>query len=738
MNIINLIKKWLFKEEKIGIINIGDIIQIPGREYFKEEPGKTTQIDIYKEEYLKILSRRKLITSKQLSFDNLDELMLMNIDLVLRLFLDEEELQHKIVDVRTKVNMYIDKEIKIKKLKLYLNDINNMETETIQKLIALKELAKGKRVPHINRFILNEKINQLTLSFITFLKRKYALQKEIINHQLINNIQPDNIEYCLELATKKYKDLLITATPHVDKKIIDYIENANIDIYSKIAILEKELEMYVYTSKEKAALMHEEVKELTKRRITSNNKEKLLTIIKAIENKYLIFDIYGRNLTSKDDWRNLYKLKFDILTLNINELNESPFIYINNREIKYYEEIISKKIEKILMNDNECIKNIYGNDYKEAIKLIVFELKGVTQFRPHWILYNKLKLALLLSFERKGGIVDFFNDNKIDLTNAIRNFSLNYNHRIFTFADELSLDTCFQIMSAYEDKNNKQTDSLYKLYKLTEKQPQYLVNDGCYFIPDGLVKINVRSASDYYDPLLIEINKKSHKNLVYLPESLEEIHGSIFRTETEPREVLLNDGLKIIYGRAFKGKVFEHLYIPPSVEYISPDSFDFKSINWLHFMDYENSKLLHDEGAMLILIKELFYVVKVNTDQGFEKIENIDLTIYRERIKVALRTNLVDIYLLDNEQKEKLTINAINLEYIKNRWRDNTKDKTPSYYSYDYSGKWQWYTDKNIYSLQVEDAVEILEKITAIIKNEIGYDVKFIEKPNIKTKVKDY
>ena len=61
MNIIDRLKKWFFNEEKVGIINIGDIIQIPGRDYYKDDLAKLNQIDIYKEEYLNILSKRKCL-----------------------------------------------------------------------------------------------------------------------------------------------------------------------------------------------------------------------------------------------------------------------------------------------------------------------------------------------------------------------------------------------------------------------------------------------------------------------------------------------------------------------------------------------------------------------------------------------------------------------------------------------------------------------------------------------------
>jgi len=91
MNIIDRFKKWFFQEEKVGLISIGDIIQIPGREYYKDDLAKLNQIDIYKEEYLNILSKRKLISSKEISFDNLEKEFLMHIELILNLYLNKEQ-----------------------------------------------------------------------------------------------------------------------------------------------------------------------------------------------------------------------------------------------------------------------------------------------------------------------------------------------------------------------------------------------------------------------------------------------------------------------------------------------------------------------------------------------------------------------------------------------------------------------------------------------------------------------
>ena len=61
MKFMDRIRKWLFKEENVGIINIGDLIAIPGRDYYKSDIEKLNKIDSYKEEYLRVLSSKKRV-----------------------------------------------------------------------------------------------------------------------------------------------------------------------------------------------------------------------------------------------------------------------------------------------------------------------------------------------------------------------------------------------------------------------------------------------------------------------------------------------------------------------------------------------------------------------------------------------------------------------------------------------------------------------------------------------------
>ena len=741
MNIINRFKKWFFNEENIGIINIGDLLKIPGREYYKDDLEKLNQIDIYKEEYYKILSKRKLISSKELSFDNLEKEFLMNIQLILNFYLnndiinEQNELESKMIYHNPHeyiyINYYIDKKINLIKLQLYLNDINNMEIETIEKLIALEELSKGKRVALINRMPLNEKINNLKIILDTIHKQKIAISLEINNYLLnlsSNNQSFYNNDEIESFLIKKYQTVYDLAKNYIKEGTLENIAKLDNDISIKIALIEKELEIYVYTHKDDINMLNQELDILDNTKKNLSNQKELLNKIKVIEDKYHIFNEYGRNIVIYDNLYKLYKIKFDILTIDINYLENSPLINENEQAKKFYKDITDKKIQRILMGENSYIEEIYDNDYKEAIKLIAFYLKGsLSQFRLDNILIDKLKLALLLAFDKKDGLVQYFNQNKIRIDDNQR-FSLDYDPRMYKFQEEIPLDTCFQIMTANDDNKHYQFNHpLYKLYKLTANQPQFL-NSNIYDLMEGLISIRINRPLDEDDNILEYINKKAHNKTVIFPQSLEEIDGRLFNKETCPKNIILNRGLKRITNNALKGYEFEHLFLPSSIEYISPDAMDFNSVKWLYFMDYENSKILHDEESLLLIIHNLFNVVKINDDSDYEKIDDNNLNVYRERIKVAIRTNLKDINLYDDRGKEILVINTQDLEIIKNRWRENLKDKKPSYYSYDFSGKWLWYAEKNIYSLQLEDAIQILNRLKTIIKAETGHELTFIKK----------
>ena len=58
MGFINKLKAFFLNEKNVGIINIGDLLQIPGRDYFKDNQAAIDTIDKYKEIYINFLKLR--------------------------------------------------------------------------------------------------------------------------------------------------------------------------------------------------------------------------------------------------------------------------------------------------------------------------------------------------------------------------------------------------------------------------------------------------------------------------------------------------------------------------------------------------------------------------------------------------------------------------------------------------------------------------------------------------------
>lgn len=723
MNIIDRFKKWFFQEENIGLINIGDIIQIPGREYYKDDFAKLNQIDIYKEDYLKILSKKKLISSKEISFDNLEKEFLMHIELILNLYLNKEE-----ISIITTEEAYLKEKINLMKLQLYFNEINNMENETIEKLIALEELSKGKRVPLVNRRLLNEKINNLKMILLSFRNQKVAISIEIKNYLMILNSNSLNEQIDSTYAFKKYEEVHNLAKDFISTNNLFNIDNLNIDYIAKIALIEKELEIYAYLHKKDTNILKQELVNIKNTPITSSNKEQLLERVTIIENKYYVFEEYGRGIITYENLFELYKLKFDILTYNINNLDKNPLIPKTKIEYKCYEEIINKKFECILMGKNTYLNDIYEEKTKQAIKEIAFYLKGIApQKHATSIITDKYRLALLLAFDSENGLVKFFNQNMINTEEAIIKYGAKYNRAVFEFTESIPLDTCFQIVEANEMNNPNDSTHynhpLYRLFKLTNNLPQYTTSGGfkTYFLPEGLKKINTLFLHRT-DPLRNYINLKSNKNTVIFPYTMEEINGHLFYEYIHPVNVILNNGLKIIGDHALKHQQMEHLILPSTVELISRHAFDFQSIKWLYFNDFENSKLLHDKEALRTLIKELFYVFPVGINPKLEEVQD---GVYREYILIGINTTLKDINLYNDKGKQILVINADRLSFNKKRFRSPDIIKKISFFPYKQTITWTDPLELN--TLSLEDINDIIARLQTIIKEELGYNLVFTQ-----------
>jgi len=605
MGFISKLKSFFFNEQEVGIINIGDLMQIPGREYFKDNEEALNLIDKYKEEYLNILQSKKTIYSRDLSFDDLQSEILMNVDLVLEIVGHNRDLYDEIKKPKSK-NI-----IDMIKLKLYLNRIEEMETETIIRLIALKELEKGRRVPHINRNALKEEINILTTNLVIFINQKRAINIETSTY--LSNVVIDN--NANENVDKELMDLIKLAKVYID---ISDVQNMDVKPEIKIAIIERRLEIYCYKHKNEITKLTKEVNDLdnTDLSFTHLKKEDFLRIITDLEAKYEIFRRYGRNVVTQEHLYNLYRVKFDIITFVLEDYNIMPYIKsVTEKEI--YEDIIFKKKEKIIRGKNSTIKEIFGKNEKKAIKYLASLFQEDTRrseiFSEYAIATSSTILKLLLTFDSEYDFRRFYDNILVDTKKNMEYFEDSY----FTWQDKIPLSSLMEFMSPeiateyYMSKDYK-NKYLYNLYYLSKEI------SGSYHLPEGLVSINIPS---YEPPYLVgykinhhylrKIRTETKNKSVFFPDTLENITGDLFGS-TKISKVHFNARLKSISQTLLEPYGQLTIHIPTKLETVGRSTIDLSNIKVIYFFD-EEAKLFNKKNKQS-LCELLYDVFMINAE----------------------------------------------------------------------------------------------------------------------------
>ena len=318
MSVISTIKKWFHKEKNASIINISDVLQIPTREFYNDNPEKLAKIDEYKKEYSKLFSRLKIVTFKELESNDLKDNVMMNINLIIQ------------ICTKTEINESLKQSIDIIKLKMYLSTISDMESETLEKLIALKELQTKRLIHPLNKVTLNGEINHLTNILVILMNQKRAIESMIKAYLLKAN--SNQTEITNDEINKKHDEVLSLATGIID---VSSIVNPEYTKLLKIAMIERELEIYVYKNhNDELKKLNRELEEITKieKYELRKHKQSVLNKITQLEKIYKVYDEYGRGYAIDDAMLNLYRIKFDILTCDINIQKESPFKYENTKE----------------------------------------------------------------------------------------------------------------------------------------------------------------------------------------------------------------------------------------------------------------------------------------------------------------------------------------------------------------------------------------------------------------------
>jgi len=496
------------------------------------------------------------------------------------------------------LNLRINAMIAKEEMSFYENLLKNLQREATLRTVALEQVYK-KEQKNFKIFGIFEKAErirrqQLEEVYETSIERMKISKKiieqqiqSVINSSVSNNKLADIIRAYTsilkdsdvekqkrEILRAKKQKLLEFIKVVLPKEALDADETLDEETEIKeIAKLKAKLEIYAYTKKEEINQLRQRIIELDAMEKADQNREELLKELHDIKIKYKIFERYIK----EEDLEGLYKVKFDVLTSDINRKAMSPFLGMkqDDEEFKYYNQIIQNKIEQIVTAQNPEIKRAFGeNGLQQAVMIIKNILKnGKKTFETESILKDRTLLSLILSFDNKKA----FERMTINKNNADSELY----ELVFELEDMIPLKSIFQFEEGYNNSISTTDNEYLQLYRLyNEQQLKETTLDNCdyfklktYIMPEGIIKI--KKLDEFFKkrgPYRFEseddsfsLNKERYNKLdnfihkirtyakVIMPSTLREIEKGVLNNCSNFYEIELNEGLEEIGDEAFSG-----------------------------------------------------------------------------------------------------------------------------------------------------------------------------------------
>lgn len=592
VHIFNIFKKRLKQNNNKALVNPQNIYPLPNRKDFKHYD----LINKQKQEYLQIINNLDYANILALENTRLNEDVQRTIELLLNLFYKEEYINNDLKDFPKYAVNY-------EKLKLYLNDINNLLTEVIVRIFALKDISHrliSRRVKNSLKLTLD----RLYIIYNVILAEKEALRQNILNYtstysKITKYIKENNITNTINIKNINHLNWLKSILP-IDKQVNIQDEY---DFKNK-ALLEKNMETFTYQKKQELIkevslnndnidleLLLEKAKQAKIERIFKipfkyENKDLLLEEINNLEKHYRMFYEFGRNFITDADLAQVYSLKFSALILSPNQMAlVNAFKYADELAYQNYEKVIFNMLEDIIKGNNKVFVNIFKDNLEEALNLVknIFKriyyvdketIENDNYLDFNYILkeYGLLNFLLALSYEE--GLDNFFHnfyiENKIDS---------NATSLIFEFAQLLPLETICYVLDALNKPIYLKSAYLYKpylidkqyydLYKLYQKH----FSKDKFYLPDGIISLeNFENLSNFDEKLRQKINRDTQGKVVFFPKSLKILDSVTSLLDYSVKDVVLNEGLEELNTLVFKNTNISKLNIPSSVKrlYLSP------------------------------------------------------------------------------------------------------------------------------------------------------------------------
>lgn len=502
------------------------------------------------------------------------------------------------------LNLRIDAMTKAEEMKFYEAVLRNLEREATLRTVALEQKYK-KEKGNFRTFGVFEKAERIrrqnTEARFEAAIERMRISKKIIEQQIqtimnsrVSNdklAQTINIYKTLlkdvdtenqtrEILEAKKQELLEMIKIVAPEKVSNIKESTDEESKIKdIARLQGILEIYAFTHKEDINQLRQRIQELDAVEKTDKNRDELLKELSDIRVKYKVFGRYIKD----EDLEKLYKVKFDVLMLDINDQKESPLKEISDkRELECYKQIVEGKIEQILKGTNPHLKEAFGEEQlKNAISMIKQWIKGEQRtFQIENILQDRTLLSLILAFDNAQGIEKVSIDKEEVDTNLYEN--------LFEWGSQIPVKGIWELRKLEETPitdEDKLYLILYNMYEENRQKDNDRNNTSAEFtykrvskIPDGIIQ--VKRLVDWERQNKVSANLGRSDKIIF-PYTLKLIGERAFCSVCEPFNSLLdvefNEGLEEIGYDAFRnccnlGK-YKTIELPSTLKIIGSSAF---------------------------------------------------------------------------------------------------------------------------------------------------------------------
>jgi len=469
MNLLKKLKNIFIKPIQVNSTTLSkintDLIKVPNFNDLSDNDKEKVL------EYIKEIDISNLESVINYASD-LNEKANANVEILMRLYyrlVDEKELKLNTGNIiYDKYNTLIN----INELNLCKNELLNLRKDGILRVVALEEVLKKENLRKLffsSIFGKYERLKRKTElnSLIDSIERTKVVIKVIeqliqtVNINVSNELLKVSAENTLFSITKEdastiigniineTKSLINTFLPEYENKFTFNINNIN-ECIVELSVAKRLLDLYAYKHKDEASSIIEDIENIYFMDDFKdiNFKQNITKQISIIENKYKLFENYLKgNPTIKESLTKLYTLKFKLLTHDLENQEQSPFIEkYNEKELKYYENIISSEIEKILKGNIILFShhklNFSNKKKKEIISIIIEMLISKTDdLYSKNMLIDKDNLLLIKSLSNT-----FYSEKKNRLTMLDNILSVStHNDSSILYKKYFSINKYFQI-----------------------------------------------------------------------------------------------------------------------------------------------------------------------------------------------------------------------------------------------------------------------------------------------------